>query len=78
MGWTIAKYALLTVAGAALFFMLSDYAYQERGYKAFGGEVFALFLPALYYMATKTVRDAVRSFAPEGEGEEEGDERWSA
>jgi len=70
LGWTIAKYALLTVAGVALFFILSDYAYQERGYKALGGEVFALLLPVLYYTATKTVQDAVRSFEPEREGKE--------
>ncbi len=78
LGWTIAKYVLLTVVGVALFFMLSDYAYQERGYKALGGEVFALLLPVLYYTTVTTIRDAVRSLAPEREGKEEGDERWSA
>lgn len=44
-GWTVAKYAALTVAGVLLFRAGAAYALTERGYKAIGGEVFALFLP---------------------------------
>ena len=55
-GWTVAKYAALTVlfrAGAA-------YALTERGYKAIGGEVFALFLPVFYYTISATARDYIK------------------
>jgi hypothetical protein len=59
-GWTVAKYAALTVAGVLLFRAGAAYALTERGYKAIGGEVFALFLPVFYYTISETVRDYIK------------------
>lgn len=58
-GWTVAKYAALTVAGVLLFRAGAAYALTERGYKAIGGEVFALFLPVFYYTISAMVRDYI-------------------
>ena len=67
----VAKYAALTVAGILLFRAGAAYALAERGYKAIGGEVFALFLPAFYYCLSRTVRDLItdikNGFKPEYE-----------
>ena len=56
---TIALYASLTVAGIMLFRAGAAVAYAERGYNAVGGEVFALFLPAFYYIISQAVGDIV-------------------
>lgn len=56
---TAAKYAALTVAGILLFKAGRANALTERGCDAIGGEVFALFLPVLYYMISRTVRDMI-------------------
>lgn len=56
---TIALYAALTVAGIMLFRAGAAVAYAERGYNAVGGEVFALFLPAFYYIISQAVGDIV-------------------
>lgn len=58
-GWTVAKYAALTVAGALLFRAGAAYAFGCRGYAAVGGEIFALFLPIIYYAVSTTVRDVI-------------------
>ena len=34
-------------------------AFIERGYEALGGEVFALFLPVLYWMVSRVIRDTL-------------------
>lgn len=57
--WTVAKYAALTVAGILLFRAAAAYAFGCRGYAAVGGEIFALFLPAIYYAVSTTVRDVI-------------------
>lgn len=57
--WTVAKYAALTVAGILLFRAGTAYAFRCRGYAAVGGEIFALFLPAIYYAVSTTVRDVI-------------------
>lgn len=54
-GATMALYAELTVAGIMLFRAGAAYAYAERGYRAVGGEVFALFLPALFYFISQAI-----------------------
>lgn len=54
-GATIVLYAMLTVAGILLFRAGAAYAYAERGYRAVGGEVFALFLPALFYFISQAI-----------------------
>lgn len=56
-GWTVAKYAALTVAGILFFQAGAAVAYAERGYRAVGGEAFALFLPVFYYIISHTIGD---------------------
>ena len=53
----VAKYAALTLAGFLLFRAGQARALAERGYEALGGEVFALFLPVLYWMMSRVLRD---------------------
>lgn len=67
-GWAVVKYAALTVAGVILFRAGAAYALAERGYKAIGGEVFALLLPLLYYVISEIVRDWVLEFEEESGG----------
>lgn len=54
-----AKYAALTLVGVLLFRAGQAHALAERGYEALGGEVFALFLPVLYWMVARVVRDTL-------------------
>lgn len=56
---TVAKYAALTLVGFLLFRAGQAHALVERGYEALGGEVFALFLPVLYWMVTRVIRDTL-------------------
>lgn len=56
---TVAKYAVLTVAGIILFRAGAAYAPRERGYSAVGGEAIALLLPVFWYAAEQTVRDII-------------------
>ena len=60
--WTLAWYALLTVAGVALYKAGAAYALQERGYYAVGGEALALLLHVLYYVMAATIRDIVQDW----------------
>lgn len=53
----VVKYTVLTLAGFLLFRAGQARALAERGYEALGGEVFALFLPGLYWMVSRVVRD---------------------
>lgn len=55
----VAKYAALTLIGFLLFRAGQAHALAERGYEALGGEVFALFLPVLYWMVTRVLRDTL-------------------
>ncbi len=59
---TAIKYAILTVLGIIGYQMAAAYAYEVRGYKAVGGEVFTLFLPVFYYLISSTVKDFIRDF----------------
>ncbi len=54
------KYITLTVAGIALFLVGALCGYRERGYWGLGGEVFALFLPLIYYLAARVFGDCLR------------------
>lgn len=56
---TIAKYAVLTLAGIILFRAGAAYALTERGYAAVGGEAVALLLPVLYPLISAAVRDYI-------------------
>lgn len=58
---TLWTYILLTIAGIILFRIGSDIAYAERGYKAIGGEMFALFLPVYYLAISSTIKDIKES-----------------
>lgn len=53
----VVKYAALTLAGILLFRAGQARALAERGYEAFGGEVFALFFPLFYWMMSRIIRD---------------------
>lgn len=53
----VIKYAILTVIGIVLFRAGAAAGLRERGYKAVGGEAFALLLPVLYYLISTTIRD---------------------
>lgn len=57
---TLLTYILLTIAGIILFCIGSEVAHAERGYKAIGGEGFALLLPLFYLIISSTVQDFVR------------------
>lgn len=57
---TIAKYAVLTLAGIILFRAGAAYALTVRGYSAVGGEAFALFLPAFYALLSGVGRGYVK------------------
>lgn len=73
----VAKYAALTVAGVLLFRAGAAYAFTQRGYRAIGGEVFALFLPAIYYTISATVRDWFKEIKQEFQREDnENEETW--
>lgn len=67
--WTVAWYALLTVAGVHLCKAGAPYALRERGYYAVGGEALALLLHVLYYAASVTIRDIIRDRRANGEAE---------
>ena len=51
------KYAALTAVGILLYYILHGQATAERGYEAIGGEVFALFIPGLWYIIETSFRD---------------------
>lgn len=57
---TIIKYGLLTLVGIWLYRCGAAYAFQQRGYFAVGGEVFALFLPFIYWSLSQVVRGIIR------------------
>ena len=65
-GWTVAWYALLTVAGVLLYKAGAAYALRERGYHAVGGEALALLLPVFWYTMATTIRDIVRDWKARG------------
>lgn len=66
---TIAKYAVLTLAGIILFRAGAAYALTERGYSAVGGEAFALFLPVFYALFSGVgrgyIKDKKNGYLPE-------------
>lgn len=51
------KYAALTLLGFIMFKIGAAQARIDRGYSAIGGEGLFLFLPVIYYLISKTVRD---------------------
>jgi len=59
-GWTITKYAILTICGFAMFRVASAFALAERGYTAIGGETVFILLPLFYYILSALARDTRR------------------
>lgn len=59
-GWAVAWYVFLTAAGVLLYKLGAAYAMREREYFAVVGEVLALLLPVLYYVAKAMVRDIIK------------------
>lgn len=56
---TVVKYAILTLLGIWLYRLGAEYALQQRGYFAVGGEVFALMLPYFWWAVSRSVKDFV-------------------
>lgn len=65
VGRTVIKYAILTLLGILLFRAGAAAGLRERGYRAIGGEAFALLLPVLYYAVSTTVRDWIEDIREE-------------
>lgn len=63
---TVVKYAVLTLLGIWLYRLGADYAFQQRDYFAVGGEIFALFLPYLYWTVSRTVKDTIADMKKQG------------
>lgn len=56
------KWALLTLAGVALYLWGAEAAYIERGSRAYGGECLLLLLPLWYRLAAEAVKDVKNEF----------------
>lgn len=54
-------YIALAGIGVALFRWGHDYATQERGYNAIGGEMFFLLLPLFWWMFSQCLKDTIRT-----------------
>lgn len=63
--WPIAKYAALTLLGVLLFKAGAARALEDRGYSAIGGEVFALFIPVIYWACSRVIRDFIEDMKHE-------------
>jgi len=61
-GWAAERYALLALAGVALYKIGAACALRQRGYSAVGGEVLALLLPVVYYAIAATIRDIIKDW----------------
>lgn len=57
---TFLFYVMLAGIGIALFQWGHAYATRERGYIAYGGEIFFLFLPLFWWLFWQTVKDIIR------------------
>lgn len=53
----VIEFVIIMVVSLVLFNLASIEAYNERGYKAYGGEYFLLLLPAFYYLTKATAKD---------------------
>ena len=60
---TFLFYAVLAGIGFALFRWGHAYATRERGYIAFGGEIFFLLLPLFVWLFWNTIKDGIRDVA---------------
>lgn len=53
----VVEFVIIMTVSLVLFNLASIEAYNERGYKAYGGEYFLLLLPVFYYLTKATVKD---------------------
>ncbi len=53
----VIEFVIIMAVSLVLFNLASIEAYNERGYKAYGGEYFLLLLPAFYYLTKATAKD---------------------
>lgn len=53
----VIEFVIIMAVSLVLFNLASIEAYNERGYKAYGGEYFLLLLPVFYYLTKATVKD---------------------
>lgn len=60
---TFLFYAMLAGIGVVLFRLGHAYATRERGYIAFGGEIFFLLLPLFAWLFWNTAKDTIRDVA---------------
>lgn len=56
---TVLKYILISSFGVVLYAHAAEAVEIERGYKAYGGELFILLLPIWWIIIEKIVKDAV-------------------
>lgn len=56
---TAVKYILLTIAGIIAFKYGADYAFEERGYFAYGGEYLLLLMPFVYYLFADMTKEII-------------------
>jgi TRAP-type mannitol/chloroaromatic compound transport system permease small subunit len=61
MTYSKIKWLLLTAVFIALTPAVFQYAYNERGYSAIGGEIFFPFIPLLIWAIVKTVKDTFKN-----------------
>ena len=59
---TAVKYILLTIAGIIAFKYGADYAFEERGYFAYGGEYLLLLMPFIYYLFSDIIKGIIDLF----------------
>ena len=62
---TAVKYALITVIGILLFVNLNQAANAERVADSVGGEGLLLFLPVLWWLTERTIKDLVGEWKKE-------------
>lgn len=56
---TVLKYAIITVCGLILFTLAHDSANAERISNSVGGEAIFVFLPVLWWVVERTIKDSV-------------------
>ncbi len=56
---TVIKYAVITVSGILLFIMMNRAANAERIADSIGGEGLFLFLPVMWWLTERTIKDLV-------------------
>lgn len=58
----ITEFIIVATITIVLYQMMSKIAYIERGYKAYGGEIFTFALPVFYYWSKKMIPELWAEF----------------